>query len=219
MIGLLMQKVATTNMYCGNGFCQVTVLKTQSPKILKILKNDRFYQIILGFFALDEKHFDRYNTSFLNGCFQDTTEKKKLIKSFTVPQMLVSKYNDSIQKMEDLFSKGGNVLVGDIFSEGLSVNSQGMVKGRGFTGGMKRHNFHGLRKTHGVSVSHRSIGSTGCRKPNRVIKGRKMPGRYGGNFVTIRNLSIVKVDSERELLIIKGSVPGASGSLVRVVLS
>ena len=90
-------------------------------------------------------------------------------------------------------------------------------KGKGFAGGMKRHNFGGLEATHGVSVNHRSIGSTGqCQDPGRVFKGKKMSGHMGAEQVTVQTLEVVRVDAERNLLLIKGSVPGATGSDVVV---
>ena len=90
--------------------------------------------------------------------------------------------------------------------------------GKGFAGGMKRHNFAGNRATHGVSISHRSHGSTGqCQDPGKVFKGKKMAGRLGNKKVTVQNLKILELDIENELLVIKGAIPGHKGSVISIV--
>ena len=90
--------------------------------------------------------------------------------------------------------------------------------GKGFAGGMKRHNFSGNRATHGVSISHRSHGSTGqCQDPGKVFKGKKMAGRLGNKKVTIQNLKILNIDVENNLIILKGAVPGHKGSIIKIV--
>lgn len=100
---------------------------------------------------------------------------------------------------------------------GKNVNVAGITKGKGFCGGIKRHGFHGLRATHGVSVSHRSCGSTGGRtEPGKVFKGKKMPGRYGGTRATVKNLRIVHVVDSDKLVFVKGAVPGFNGSKVLI---
>ena len=111
----------------------------------------------------------------------------------------------------------GTELTGAHFVTGQKVDVTGTSKGKGFAGAMKRWNFAGLEASHGVSISHRSHGSTGNRQdPGKVFKNKKMAGQYGGERVTIQNLEIVKVDAERNLLMIKGAIPGANGSLVMV---
>ena len=103
------------------------------------------------------------------------------------------------------------------FVEGQFIDITSNSKGKGFAGGMKRHNFSGNRATHGVSISHRSHGSTGqCQDPGKVFKGKKMAGRLGNVRVTIQNLKILKVDFENNLLLVKGAVPGHKGSLVKI---
>jgi large subunit ribosomal protein L3 len=109
----------------------------------------------------------------------------------------------------------GQVLTVSHFRVGASVDVSGYTKGRGFAGVMKRHNFRGLEATHGVSVTHRSHGSTGQRQdPGKVFKGKKMAGHYGCEKVTIQNLEIVHVDVELGILAVKGAVPGYNGSFV-----
>ena len=110
------------------------------------------------------------------------------------------------------FELGTEIKV-DIFEEGQAIDVSGITKGKGFAGGMKRYGFRGGDATHGCSISHRSLGSTGmCQTPGRVFKGKKMAGHMGDVRRTLQNLSVVRVDQERNLLLVKGSVPGATGS-------
>ena len=105
----------------------------------------------------------------------------------------------------------------DHFVAGQFVDVTGTSMGKGFQGGMKRWNFEGLRATHGVSVSHRSIGSTGNRQdPGKVFKGKKMPGHLGAETVTTQNIVVVKTDKDRGLIMLRGSVPGSKGGWVSV---
>lgn len=111
----------------------------------------------------------------------------------------------------------GNEIKVDQFEEGQIVDVCGVSKGKGFQGGVKRHNFHMQDATHGNSISHRAPGSIGqCQTPGRVFKGKKMAGHMGSEQVTTQNVEVVRVDVERNLLLIKGSVPGANGGDVIV---
>ena len=111
----------------------------------------------------------------------------------------------------------GEEIIADHYFEGQFVDVSGITIGKGFAGGMKRHNFSGLRATHGVSISHRSHGSTGqCQNPGKVFKGKKMAGHMGAVRVTTQNLQVVKTDSDRGIIMIKGAVPGPKGSWVTV---
>ncbi|WP_419195150.1 50S ribosomal protein L3 [Novipirellula herctigrandis] len=111
----------------------------------------------------------------------------------------------------------GTTLTVDQFAETKKVDITGTSKGRGFSGVMKRHNFAGQRATHGVKKCHRYAGSTGCSaSPSRVFKGRKMPGQYGNAQTTVRNLDVVRVDAENNLLLVRGAVPGPNGGFVTV---
>ena len=111
----------------------------------------------------------------------------------------------------------GAEITADHYLEGQYVDIAGTSIGKGFAGAMKRHNFGGLRATHGVSVSHRSHGSTGqCQDPGKVFKGKKMAGHMGAVRVTTQNLQVVKADAERGLLMIKGAVPGSKGGWVTI---
>ena len=111
----------------------------------------------------------------------------------------------------------GQELTAEIFADGAFVDVTGTSMGKGFAGGMKRWNFRGLRATHGVSISHRSIGSTGNRQdPGKVFKNKKMPGHLGNERVTTLNIQVVKTDKDRGLIMVRGSVPGVKGAWVSV---
>ena len=111
----------------------------------------------------------------------------------------------------------GSEIKADIFSEGDIVDVSGTTRGRGFTGTIQRWNAHRLKMTHGVGPVHREVGSMGANStPSRVFKNKKMPGLYGAEIVTIQNLEVVKVDSERNILLIKGCLPGPKGSIVTI---
>jgi large subunit ribosomal protein L3 len=114
-------------------------------------------------------------------------------------------------------AEAGSELKVDMFEAGELVDVTGTSKGKGFAGTVKRHNFHMQDATHGNSVSHRAPGSIGqCQTPGRVVKGKKMSGHMGDERVTTQNLEVVRVDTERNLLLIKGAVPGAPGGAVMV---
>lgn len=116
--------------------------------------------------------------------------------------------------------KLGDQLTVDSFKEGQSVDVRGVSKGKGFAGGVKRHHFKMQDATHGNSLSHRAIGSVGqCQTPGRVFKGKKMAGQMGNVKRCVQNQKVVRVDVERNLLLIKGTVPGAPGGLVTILPS
>lgn len=111
----------------------------------------------------------------------------------------------------------GSIITLNHFSEGQYVDVQGKTIGKGFAGGMKRHGFGGLEATHGVSISHRSHGSTGqCQDPGKVFKGKKMAGHMGDTNITVQNLEILRIDQENELIFIRGAVPGKKGALLTI---
>jgi large subunit ribosomal protein L3 len=112
---------------------------------------------------------------------------------------------------------GGQVKV-DALQGVVAVDITGISKGRGFSGAIKRHNFRGLRATHGVKKCHRSLGGTGASAfPSRVMKGKRMPGQYGNARTTVRNQKLVKVDAENNLLLVRGAIPGPNGGYVVVL--
>ena len=129
------------------------------------------------------------------------TEPRKILKEFKVKE--IDEY------------KEGNELGLEIFKDVKFVDVKSKTIGKGFAGAMKRHNFGGLRATHGVSISHRSHGSTGQRQdPGKVFKGKKMAGHMGDKYRTIQNLEIIKSDLENNLLYLKGSIPGSKNTIV-----
>ena len=110
----------------------------------------------------------------------------------------------------------GNEFDVSVFEEGDKVQVSGISKGKGFQGGVKRHGMHGRNATHGVKHEERTIGSIGSAYPQRVVKGRKMPGRMGADRVTVKNLKIAKVDKENNILAIRGAIPGRRGTLLEI---
>jgi large subunit ribosomal protein L3 len=116
---------------------------------------------------------------------------------------------------EDKSNVGDEINV-SVFVEGENVKVSGISKGKGFQGGVKRHGFSGRNQTHGVKHEHRTIGSTGSRFPQHVMKGRRMPGRMGYERITVKNLKIMKVDLENNLLVVKGAVPGSKRTLLEI---
>ncbi|WP_418594464.1 50S ribosomal protein L3 [Ponticoccus sp. (in: a-proteobacteria)] len=134
-------------------------------------------------------------------------------KANVEPKRKVAEFRVSADNLIEV----GEEIIADHYFEGQFVDVAGTTIGKGFAGAMKRHNFGGLRASHGVSISHRSHGSTGqCQDPGKVFKGKKMAGHMGAVRVTTQNLQVVKTDSDRGLIMIKGAVPGPKGSWVTV---
>lgn len=127
------------------------------------------------------------------------------------------KYDKKIKEFRGTSElKIGDEIKVDIFQPGDKVKISGISKGKGFAGAMKRWNFKGKSATHGVKHEMRTIGSTGSRFPQRVIKGRKMPGRMGSDRKTVSNLEIIKVDLENNIIAVKGAIPGRKGTLLEI---
>jgi len=146
---------------------------------------------------------------------KNTTKAQRghFAKALVEPKREVTEFRVS----EDMLIEVGAELTADHFVPGQKVDIQGTTIGKGFAGGMKRWNFGGLRATHGVSLSHRSLGSTGQRQdPGKTFKNKKMGGHLGVETVTTQNLTVFRVDPERGLILIKGAVPGSEGSYVKV---
>jgi large subunit ribosomal protein L3 len=145
---------------------------------------------------------------------------KKIEKKNKIKKPMKGKEYRNIR--EERFNGEESLNVGDeinvtAFAEGDEVKVSGMSKGKGFQGGVKRHGFHGKNSaTHGNKHEHRKIGSTGSRFPQHVIKGRKMPGRMGYERTSVKNLRVMKVDKDNNLLVIKGAVPGRTGALLEI---
>ena len=178
----------------------VTVIKVEKGRVLDVItKEKRGYNAVkVGFFKLKNSKL----TKQMKGYFaKKNTEPKKILKEFRVDN------NDQY--------KEGNELGIEIFKDKKFLDVKSKTIGKGFAGVMKRWNFGGLRASHGVSVSHRSHGSTGQRQdPGKVFKGKKMAGHMGDKLRTMLNLEVVKSDLENNLLYLKGSIPGSKNSTV-----
>ena len=202
-IGLIGKKIGMTREFFDSGISvPVTVLSIEKGRILTVItKEKRGYDAI-------QVGFGKIKTSKLKnqmkGLFaKKTTEPKKFLKEFRV---------DNISEFKE-----GNEIGLELFKDQKFVDVKSKTIGKGFAGVMKRHNFSGLRASHGVSVSHRSQGSTGQNQdPGKVFKGKKMAGHMGNKFRTIQNLEVIKSDLENNLIFVKGSVPGSKNSLVLI---
>ena len=200
-IGLIGTKIGMTREFMESGqSVPVTVIKVEKGRVLDVIsKEKRGYNAIkVGFFKLKNSKLSKQ----MKGYFaKKNTEPKKILKEFRVDN------NDQY--------KEGNELGLEIFKDKKFLDVRSKTIGKGFAGVMKRWNFGGLRASHGVSVSHRSHGSTGQRQdPGKVFKGKKMAGHMGDKLRTMLNLEIVKSDLENNLLYLKGSIPGSKNSTV-----
>ena len=201
--GLLAEKVGMSRFYDKNKINHaVTVLQVKECQVVSLRKLDRD-----GYNAVTLS-YGNYSKS-IGKPFKEFLKKNKL-KAFSHSKEFKLKEPSNF-KVGDKVSVS-NFLVGQF----VDVTSNSI--GKGFAGGMKRHNFSGNRATHGVSISHRSHGSTGqCQDPGKVFKGKKMAGRLGNKKVTIQNLKILNIDTENNLIILKGAVPGHKGTIIKIV--
>jgi large subunit ribosomal protein L3 len=202
-IALIGKKIGMTREFYKTGqLVPVTVLKMEKARVIQVIEEDKrgYKAVQLGYGKIKNSKL----TKAMKGYFaKKNTEAKKLLKEFRV------------ENTETY--KEGNEFGLEIFKNIKFVDTRSKTIGKGFAGAMKRHNFGGLRATHGVSVSHRSHGSTGQRQdPGKVFKGKKMAGHMGDKLRTMQNIEIIKTDLENELLYLKGSIPGAKNSEVLV---
>jgi len=198
--GLIAKKIGMSNYYTPNGInIPVTVLHIESCKVVERISNENsdVDKLVIGANEIKK-------TSKLSKSVKSYFEKKKIN-----PLKITKEF--SVDKSNEL--KAGDEINADHFEEGQFIDVSGFTKGKGFAGVMKRHNFGGLRASHGVSISHRSHGSTGqCQDPGRVFKGKKMAGQMGDVHKTLQNLQVVKVDTKKNIVCIKGATPGARGT-------
>jgi large subunit ribosomal protein L3 len=202
-IALIGKKIGMTREFYKNGqLVPVTVLKMEKARVINVIEEDKrgYKAVQLGFGKIKNSKL----TKAMKGFFaKKNTEAKKKLKEFRV----VNTEN----------YKEGNEFGLEIFKDIKFVDTKSKTIGKGFAGAMKRHNFGGLRASHGVSVSHRSHGSTGQRQdPGKVFKGKKMAGHMGDKLRTMQNIEIIRTDLENELLYLKGSIPGSKNSEVLV---
>jgi len=201
--GLIAQKLGMTRIFTEDGTnVPVTVLGLQNCQVVgqRTEDKDGYTALQLGAGAAKVKNVSKAR----RGQFAAArVEPKRCVAEFRVSE-------------DNLIDVGASMLA-DHFVDGQLVDVSGTSVGKGFAGAMKRHNFSGLRATHGVSISHRSHGSTGnSQDPGKVFKGKKMAGHMGAERVTTQNLEVVKTDNERGLIMIKGSVPGSKGGWVYI---
>ena len=202
-IALIGKKIGMTREFYKSGqLVPVTVLKMEKARVIQVIdEKKRGYKAVqLGYGKIKSSKL----TKAMKGYFaKKNTEAKKKLKEYRVSDL--ENY------------KEGNEFGLEIFKDVKFVDTKSKTIGKGFAGAMKRHNFGGLRATHGVSISHRSHGSTGQRQdPGKVFKGKKMAGHMGDKLRTMQNIEIIKTDLENELLYLKGSIPGSKNSEVIV---
>lgn len=199
--GIIGKKLGMTQIFDENGnVIPVTVVEAGPCVVVqkKTRENDGYEAVQLGFSDISEKkltkpakgHFAKAGVSF-----------KKHLKEF---------------KLDDCASLNvGDEIKADIFEAGEKIDVTGITKGHGYTGAIKRWNHHRLRMTHGTGPVHRQVGSMGANStPSRIFKNKKMAGQYGNEQVTMLNLSVVKIDAEKNLIAVKGAVPGVRGGIV-----
>ena len=201
--GLIAQKVGMTRIFNDAGeHVPVTVLKLDSCQVVahRTAEKNGYTAVQLGAGLAKVKNVPKAERGHF--AIAKVEPKRKVVEFRVTPDNMI---------------EVGTELKADHFAAGQLVDVTGTSIGKGFAGAMKRHNFGGLRATHGVSVSHRSHGSTGGRQdPGKVFKNKRMAGHMGDVRVTTQNLEVVKIDTERGLVLIKGAVPGAKGGWVLV---
>ena len=202
-IALLGKKIGMTREFYKSGqLVPVTVLKVEKARVIQVIEEEKrgYKAVQLGYGKIKNSKL----TKAMKGVFaKKNTEAKKKLKEFRV--------NDTSAYKE------GNEFGLEIFKDIKFVDTRSKTIGKGFAGAMKRHNFGGLRASHGVSISHRAHGSTGhSQDPGKVFKGKKMAGHLGDEVTTTKNLEVLLVDTDKKLILLKGSVPGKNKSVVRV---
>jgi len=202
-IALFGKKIGMTREFYKTGqLVPVTVLKMEKARVIQVIDEEKrgYKAVQLGYGKIKNSKLTKAMKGFFT---KKNTEAKKKLKEFRI-------------KNTDEF-KEGNEFGLEIFKDIKFVDTRSKTIGKGFAGAMKRHNFGGLRASHGVSVSHRAHGSTGhSQDPGKVFKGKKMAGHMGDKLRTMQNIEIIKADLENELLYLKGSIPGAKNSEVMV---
>jgi large subunit ribosomal protein L3 len=201
--GVIARKVGMTRLFMEDGRqVPVTVLQMEKVQVVaqRLPEKDGYAAVQLGAGTAKPKN----TTKPQRGHFAkaNVEPKRKLVEFRVSPENMIGV---------------GEEITADHYFEGQYVDVAGISIGKGFAGAMKRHNFGGLRASHGVSISHRSHGSTGGRQdPGKVWKGKKMAGHMGAERVTVQNLQVVRTDAERGLIMVRGAVPGAKGGWVTI---
>ena len=198
--GIIGKKIGMTQIFDENGNVIPVTLIEAGPCVVaqrKTTENDGYEAVQLGFMEAKAKHVRKPRAGHFA---KNGLTAKKHLKEFRLDDC--SQYNV------------GDVITVETFAAGDKVDVTGMTKGHGYSGVVKRWNHHKLRMTHGVGPVHRQPGSMGSIDPARIFKNHKMPGQYGNEQVTVQNLRVVKIDSERNIIAIKGAIPGAKGGIV-----
>jgi large subunit ribosomal protein L3 len=202
-IALIGKKIGMTREFYKSGqLVPVTVLKMEKARVIQVIDTEKrgYKAVQLGYGKIKSSKLSKAMKGYFS---KKNTEAKKRLKEFRV---------ESLENFKE-----GNEFGLEIFKDTKFVDTKSKTIGKGFAGAMKRHNFGGLRATHGVSISHRSHGSTGQRQdPGKVFKGKKMAGHMGDKLRTMQNIEIIKTDLDNELLYLKGSIPGSKNSEVLV---
>ena len=201
--GLLAKKLGMTQVYDDAGnHIPVTVLSLEGCQVVahKTQDRDGYTALQLGAGEAKVKRVSK-------------AERERFAKASVTPKKKLVEFRIEA----DNFIEVGASMSADHFVPGQKVDAAGISVGKGFAGAMKRHNFGGLRATHGVSISHRSHGSTGqCQDPGKVFKGKKMAGHMGAVRRPVQNLEVARVDAEQGLVLIKGATPGAKGAWIEI---
>ncbi|MEI4488069.1 50S ribosomal protein L3 [Frigidibacter sp. MR17.14] len=201
--GVIAKKLGMTRLFLEDGKqVPVTVLQLENLQVVaqRTVERDGYTAVQLGAGAAKAKR----TTAAMRGHFA---------KANVEPKRKIAEFRVSAENLIEV----GEEIIADHYFAGQFVDVAGTSIGKGFAGAMKRHNFGGLRASHGVSISHRSHGSTGqCQDPGKVFKGKKMAGHLGAVRVTTQNIQVVRTDSDRGLIMVKGSVPGSKGGWVTI---
>jgi len=202
-IGLIGKKIGMTREFYKSGqSVPVTAVKIDKGRIIQLISKDQrgYNAVQVGFGKIKNSKLSKQMKGFFS---KKNTEPKKVLKEFRV------------SKLDNY--KEGNELGLEIFKDAKFVDVRSKTIGKGFAGAMKRHNFAGLRASHGVSISHRAHGSTGQNQdPGKVFKGKKMAGHMGSKMRTKQNIEIIKTDLENDIMYLKGSIPGSRNTEVLV---
>ncbi len=200
-IGLIGKKIGMTREFFKSGqSVPVTVLKVEKGRIVQLIDKDKrgYNAIQLGFGRIKTSKLSKSMKGYFS---KKNTEARKTLKEFRVKNL-------------DQYKEGNEFGI-EIFKDLKFLDVKSKTIGKGFAGAMKRHNFGGLRASHGVSISHRAHGSTGQNQdPGKVFKGKKMAGHMGDKNRSMQNLEVIKTDIDNELIYLKGSIPGAKNSEV-----
>jgi large subunit ribosomal protein L3 len=208
-IGLVGRKVGMTRIFTEDGLTlPVTVLDVSDNRVtqIKTAEKDGYAAVQVAF---GKRRATRVNKALAGHLAKAAVEAGHVLKEFRTKEDETS-----------ALKPGAKLAVHELFKVGQLVDVQGITIGKGFAGVIKRHHFHSQRASHGNSISHRTPGSTGQNQsPSRVFPGKRMPGHLGNVRRTISNLEIVRIDTDRQLILVKGSVPGSSGGDVVVRLA